>query len=370
MTQNNSAKNFSYIGIGRVSGIILQAIFYLLFASLLDPASYGELNIIIALAGTFAVVSRFGLNLSLQVYQAKKKSEIADQIKTLFVITTAIASLILLPIDVFAAVLCVGFSFFILNQRNLLGLLQYKKFMINNILKNILFLIIPIVLYFILEIPGIILGMAIASLIGTIPLFTDLKLRSFVGLRNYYKVLIQNYMFDLHLLSFMVDKLVISYLFGLFIVGIYQFNLQILLALGALPSILGSYLVSEESKGVIHNKISSLVILGSVVLAIIVIILSPFFVNEFFPKYSDGIVSLQIIVLTIIPQTISIFLSSKLIARESTKLGYISLIYLVSLIALISFLGNFYGLEGLSLAVLISTIMNTVFYYVLYHKLG
>ena len=370
MTQNNSAKNFSYVGIGRVSGIILQGIFYLLFASLLDPASYGELNVIIALAGTFVVVSRFGLNLSLQVYQAKKKSEIADQIKTLFVITTAIASLILLPIDVFAAVLCVGISFFILNQRNLLGLLQYKKFMINNILRNILFLIIPIILYFILEIPGIVLGMAIASLIGSIPLFTDLKLRSFVGLRNYYKVLIQNYILDLHSLSFMVDKLVISYLFGLFIVGIYQFNLQILLALGVLPSVLGSYLISEESRGAIHNKISSLIILGSVVLAIIVIILSPFFVNEFFPKYSDGIFSLQIIVLTIIPQSINTFLVSKLIGRESTKVGYVSLTYLVSLIALIYFLGNFYGLEGLSLAVLISTMIATIFYYVLYHKQG
>ena len=107
MTLNNSAKNFSYVGFGRVFGIIFQGIFYLLFASLLEPESYGELNVIVALATTFAVVSRFGLNLSLQVYQSKKKSEIADQIKTLFVITTAIASLILLPIDVFGAVLCV-----------------------------------------------------------------------------------------------------------------------------------------------------------------------------------------------------------------------------------------------------------------------
>jgi len=368
MKLDDAFKNFSYVGIGRVFGIILQAIFYLLFASLLEPESYGELNVVIAIAGSFAVVSRFGLNLSLQVYQAKKKSEIADQIKTLFVISTSVAALILLPIDVFAAVLCVGFSFFILNQQNLLGLRQYKKFMINAILRNILFLIIPIILYFIFDIPGIVLGMAIANIIGSIPLFTDLKLRSFGGLRNYYKVLIQNYISDLSQLSLMLDKLVISYLFSMFIVGIYQFNLQVLLALGVLPNVLSSYLISEESSGVSHKKIKSLVILGSVILAIIVIILSPFFVNEFFPKYSDGIFSLQIIVLSIIPRTISTLFWTKLLARESTKVGYVSLTYLASLIILISLLGEFYGLEGLSIAFIFSSIINTIFYYILYRK--
>jgi len=370
MKLDDAFKNFSYVGIGRVSALILQAIFYLLFASLLDPESYGELNVIIALAGTFAVVSRFGLNVSIQVYQAKKKSEITDQLKTLFVISTSVAALILLPIDIFAALLCVGFSFFIMNQHNLLGLLQYKKFMINTLIRNILVLIISIILYFIFDIPGIVLGMAIASIIGSITLFSDLKLRSLGGLRNYYKVLIQNYFLDLALLSYVLDKLVISYLFGMFIVGIYQFNLQILLALGALPAVLSSYLISEESRGVTHKKISYFVILGSVVLAIVVIILCPIFVNEFFPKYSDGIFSLQIIVLTIIPQSISIPFSSKLIARESTKIGYVALTYLASLIALIYFLGNFYGLEGLSLAVLISATIGAIFSYVLYHKQG
>jgi len=368
MKLDDATKNFSHVGIGRASAIIFQTVFYLLFASILGPESYGELNVIIALAGTFAIVSRFGLNLSLQVYQAKKRSETTDQIKTLFVISTSVAALILLLIDVFAAVLCLGFSFFIMNQQNLLGLLQYKKFMINTILRNILFLIIPIILYFVLEIPGIVLGMAIASIIGSIPLFSQLKLRSFSGLRNIYKVLIQNYILDLSLLSYMLDKLIISYLFGLFIVGISQFNLQVLLALGVLPSVLGSYLISEESRGVTHNKISYLVILGSIVLSIVVIIMSPFFVNEFFPKYSDGIFSLQIIVLSIVPKTISTLFGAKLLARESTKVGYVSLIYLASFIVLISILGEFYGLEGLSIAVMFSSIISAIFNYIIYRK--
>jgi len=366
MVQNSSAREFYHVGLGKVVATVLQALFYILFAALLDPESYGELSVILALAGTFATVSRFGLNWSIQVYQAKKNSTVSDQIKTLFIITTSAAALILLPIDALAAVMCVGMSFFIMNQQNLLGLRKYKKFMINSMIKSGLFFVIPIVLYFVLEIPGIVLGMAIASFIGSIPLFRDLKIRSFVNLKNYFKVLFQNYLIDLSGLSLMLDKLLIAYLFGLFVVGVYQFNLQILLALGALPGILGSYLISEESSGATHKKISYLVILASIGLAIGVIILSPFLVNEFFPKYSDGILALQILSLTIIPQSVGTIYGSKLLARESTKVGFVSLTSVGTLLILVAVIGSSYGLEGLSLAILFSTIISTVFFYVLY----
>ena len=112
MEQNNSVKNFLYVGIGRVVAIILQALFYLVFAALLDPDVYGKLNVILALAGTFSTISLLGLNITLQVYRAKENSTISDQVNTLFVISTATAGLILVTIDAFAAVLCIGTSFF------------------------------------------------------------------------------------------------------------------------------------------------------------------------------------------------------------------------------------------------------------------
>ena len=76
MEKNKSFKNFSYIGIGRLVAIVLQAIFYLLFASLLGPESYGQLSVIIAFAGAFAAISGFGLHHTITVFQAKKKIEI------------------------------------------------------------------------------------------------------------------------------------------------------------------------------------------------------------------------------------------------------------------------------------------------------
>jgi len=370
MDEKRSLTNFSYIGIGRFAAILLQALFYLLFASLLGPEIYGKLSIILAFAATFSIVSSFGLNLSLQVYRAKNNTKLSAQITTLFLISTSGAAIILLFIDQFAAILCIGLSLFSMSQAYLLGLKQYKKFMIYSIIKSSTFFVIPIVLYFVLEIPGIVLGMAISHFLASIPFFKVIKIKSLSGIQNYYKVLIHNFgVTSGAFLPFVLDKLLIGYLFGFFITGIYQFNLHILIALGSLPGVLGAYLVSEEASGVRHRKLSNLTILVSVILAGVAIILAPYLINQFFPKYSEGIFSLQILILSIIPQTFSAIYSSKLLAIESTKIGYTSLVHIGSILILIVFLGDLYGLVGLALAVLFSITITTIFTFILYSQL-
>lgn len=368
MEKNNSAKNFSYVGVGRFSAIIFQSLFYILFARLLAPELYGELSVVIALAGTFSIVSRLGMNISLQVYQAKNNSDISEQIKTLFLISTTVASLILLPINLFAAILCAAISIYIMTQQNLLGLRQYKKYMINTLIKSGLFFLVPILLFFILEIPGIVLGMAIASFIGSIPFFRNLKIISFKNLRTNFKVFTQNYIIDLSSLYQFIDKLLIVFLFGNFIVGVYQFNFQIYLAIAAFPGILSSYLISEESRGTTHKKISILVILCSICVSTLVVLFSPIIVKELFPKYIEGITALQIIALTIIPQSIAVTFGSKLIARESTKIGFVYLAQIGFQLIFIVFLGEQFGLVGLSLSILFSIIISLGMQFFLYKK--
>ena len=96
MRFGNFSKNFSYVGIGKAGSTAFHGIFYLVFAALLDPESYGNLSYLIALAGTVSIISRFGLNQTVTVYQAKNNSTLSNQINVLAVITTTIASLILL----------------------------------------------------------------------------------------------------------------------------------------------------------------------------------------------------------------------------------------------------------------------------------
>lgn len=365
----SSARNFSYVSIGRIVGTIIQALFYLLFAKLIGPESYGELNVIIALAGTFSVISRFGLNISVQVYQSKQESEFSNQLKILFVILTGVASLILIPVNIYASVLCFGSSLYVLTQYELLGLRQYKRFMINSILKSSLFFGLPVILYFIIGIPGVILGMAIASIIGSIPVIRTLKPTLSFNLKNRYKVLIQNFLVESSQLTSQIDKLIISFFFGNFIVGVYQFNLQILVALSVVPNVLSSFLLSEESNGVTHGKITKLSILFSVALTIVSIILAPFIVERFFSKYTEGIFSLQILLLALIPYTIIAVYVAKLMAKESTKVGIVSLSNVVILSILIVIFGHFLGLVGLSITIVVSSIINLMLYFMLYRRM-
>jgi len=349
--------------------VILQAIFYLLFAALLEPESYGELNYFIALAGTTALISRFGLNFTVTIYRAKENSKLSDQINTLAIITISAASIFLLFINELAALLALAVSFFMMNQGNLLGFRKYKSYMYNAILRSGSIIVLPILLYFVFDIPGILLGMAISNFIGCLPFFKIIKLTSFFHLKNYYKVLIHNFGVDAATgLSFTIDKLLVAPMFGFFIVGIYQLNIQILLGLGVLPTILYSFLLSEESRGTTHKKITYLVIVTSIVIALLTYALAPIFIEQFFPKYSEGIFSLQILVMSIIPLTLSSYFNAKLQAIESTKIGYSALLRIGLLLLFLVWLGQLYGLLGLSVAVLLSIIANTIFLAILYYK--
>jgi len=369
MKLNNSFINFSYVTVGRLVAVTLQAVFYLLFAALLEPEIYGELNYLIALAGTTALISRFGLNFTITIYRAKNNTKISNQINTLALVSISLAAVFLLFINVFAAFLSLAISFFLMYQGNLLGLKKYKNFMFNAFLRSSSIIIFPILLYFIFDIPGILLGMAIGNIIACIPFFKKIKLTSFFQLKNNYKVLIHNFGVNASTeLSLTVDKLLVAPLFGFFIVGVYQLNIQILIGLSVLPTILYSFLLSEESSGASHKKITYLAFIVSIIMAILAYVLAPIFVNEFFPKYSEGIFGLQIMIWSIIPLTISSYFNAKLQARESTKIGYSAIFRIGLLLLLLAWLGQLYGFVGLSLAILFSIISNTIFLAILYYK--
>ena len=101
--------------LGRVLSSAMMAVFFLIFATILEPSKYGEMGYLIALAGTFSVVSRFGLPQTVVVYLAKEKKLLAHQVNLLAVITSSAATIILLFINIYAAFLCLGISFFLVN---------------------------------------------------------------------------------------------------------------------------------------------------------------------------------------------------------------------------------------------------------------
>lgn len=372
MEFGKSTTNFSYVALGKMIGAGLQAIFYFILAIFLEPTIYGELSYIIAIAGTGSIMARFGLNHTITVYQAKGESNLANQINVLALITICVTALIVLTIDLFSALLLLSLSFFVMNQHNLLGLKKYKTYMILTLAKNGSLLLIPLSLFFIFDISGILIGMAISNILFSFNFLTKIKknICSFVHIKRNFRTILHNFGVDASInLSRNIDKLFIVPILGFTYVGIYQLNLQILFALEIIPLSLHSFLLSEEASGKTHSKLILIVIFISIILSVLLIIFSPVLIDTLFPKYAEGIPSLQILIISLIPLSISSIFNAKLQAKESTKIGYSALLRIGLLIVLIIILGNWYGLIGLSLSVLFSSIAYTTFLAILYYKI-
>lgn len=369
MSEKQTARNFSFVVLGRIVNVALQAIFYFVFAALLGPESFGKVSFLIAIGGTASIISQFGLNASVVVYHGKGDKLLVNQINVFSLIATGIAAVILIPFDIGSALIAFSLSYFIMNQHNLLGMKRYKTYFIDSLIKGISILALPVLLYFFFDLPGILIGMAIGNFIGGTHFIKLLSrhTNSFIEFRNNLKVIIHNFGVTISTgLPKWADKLLIMPLFGFTFVGIYQFNFQVLLGLEIFPLALQSFLLSEESSGRSHRKLTYLSIIITVMIVITVIAISPIVINEFFPKYVEGIQSLQIMILALIPTAISAVFIAKLQASKSTKIGYSALVRLPSLLVLIVILGNMWGLVGLSLSVVISIVLHTIFIVYLY----
>ena len=127
------------------------------------------------------------------------------------------------------------------------------------------------------------------------------------------------------------------------------------------------FLLSEESSGKKHARISYLVIVSTIILVIVSFFTSTFLIDTFFPNFSDGVFSLQLILVSLIPISVSSVFYPKLQALESTKVGIPPIFRIISLLLLVIILGNMYGLLGLSLAVLISSSIETLFLGIIFY---
>lgn len=370
MSRENSLRNFSYVGFGRLISNGLQAVFFIIFAYLLDPMKYGELSYLISIAGTASIISRFGFPYLALIYQAKDDKNSSNSVNVLAVISTGIAAIILISVDVYVALLCFALSLFIMNQHNLIGMKRYKHYLIVSILRGVLFISLPLMFYFIFEIPGILIGIIISYFIGSFEFLRIIsKLRNFPKFKPSFKLLTNNFSVDAsNNLPRWIDKLVIVPLFGLSIVGIYQFNLQIMFLFAILPTALHSFLLSEEASGIKHKKIIFIVLVLAMIIVLTVIIISPLVIEFMFPNYVEGINSLQIMIISIIPLTFASIFNAKLQAKESTLIGYSALVRIAALLGLTAILGSFYGLIGLAYSVLISTILYLISLYIIYKK--
>ena len=368
-----SNKGLVYIIIGNIVGAILTGGFWLLLASLQSVEEYGKTSYMISMASLASSFALLGLNTAITTFIPKGHEKIHVAANQVVLISSIIAALIVAQRDWLLGFFVVGMSFWMMSIYEFLGRKSYKQYAIANIGARGCQLLLSIVLYYLIGIPGIIIGFTISFFLFSHRYIHSIKYfnRDFSEISGKMKFALHSYSFNMsNALLMYFDKIIIPPIFGYAILGYYQLGFQFLMFLGMIPISFFQYLIPEESSG---NKKTKLRIIGfglSIGLAVLLYFLSPTIINIFFPHYQNSLDAIRVISIGIIPMMIAYIINSKFLSEGNTRGVVIgAIIYQILQITLMILLGRLIEVTGIALSVVIALTGQALFL-LLYKKLS
>ena len=353
MIFNNSLKNISKIGIGDIIANGISAIFWFYLASSMLPAEYGHIHYLMSFAAIAATLSTIGAQNVITVYISKNKNVTSTLFfvsLTFSIISCLILFLIFNKFEI--GLLAIGMMIFTHGIASNLGNRNYSKYAIYSILQKISMVFFSISFYYFLGIDWILLGIGLSYFIYA-KLFVN-YLKKFKielkELKSNKKFILENYFLMLtNMVTTQMDKLLITPILGLAILGNYSLAIQVLAIIGIIPGIIFKYVLPEASRGNYSKKLQRNVILLSILLALIGIFVIPNIIPLFFDKYNEVIQIIQIMSLSIIPNTINMFYYSQFLAAEKGKTPLFGGIISSSILVIgMIVLGSLYGVIGIA----------------------
>jgi len=158
------------------------------------------------------------------------------------------------------------------------------------------------------------------------------------------------------------DKLIIGLVFGFSVLGSYLLAAQYLMLLNTIPSALVTYLLPKESQGKPNKTIKILSVGVSCILVIVAVSVVPHAIDAFFPDYQESILPAQIMSIAIIPITIHTIFESQFIGKEMPRIPLIGTgLQTITYFSLIILVGMEFGIIGIAIAFLISTVTRASF---------
>ena len=346
-------KDLTSIGFSNVIGTAISAIFWLYLASLILPESYGEIHYFIGIAGIAQVISLIGSSNVLTVYTAKNV-KIHSTLFLVSIIAAVISALVIIIIfyRFDAALLALGYVIFELLNAVLLGkklFVKYSKFFI---IQKILTLTLGIGFYYTLGVDGIILAIALSFIpyfVLFISEFRETKI-DFSLLRPRKGFIINNYVMSmLGTSGSQIDKLIIAPLLGFALLGNYSLALQLFTVMLMFSMIVYKYILPQDASGKSNKTLKSVIVLISIGISVLGIVLSPLVIPDLFPKYIETIDAIQIMSVAVVPGTIILLYTSKLLGLEKSRFVLISkAISLSMLVTGFIILGPIFGITGLA----------------------
>ena len=357
-------KGLALIGSADIISSAISAVFWLVIASLLLVEEYGEISYFIAIA-SISICCVVGSPQALMVYSTKYE-KIVPSLLLLTLIFTVAASLIAFIIVQRFEIIFLVFSFIVLEVSITLLVgkklyTRYSKFLLT---QKILQFVIGVGLSFSLGVNGVLIGIALANFV-LIPIFYKELRRykiDFSLLKPRKEFIINNQM--IYLISVFrrdIDKIIIVPLLGFTVLGNFALTLQFFTIMMVLSSISYKYLLPKDVSGEKNAKLKKILILGSVLIALSGFFFSPYFIENFFTKFTESIIPIQIASFSVIPSTISVILFAKILALEKSRFLIIanSVQLCVILIGTI-FLGILYGIIGVTIAFVLGNTVHAI----------
>ena len=368
-------KSLASVGLGDIIGSGITAVFWFYLAILMNPDSFGELHYFISIAAIVSYFTLIGSQNTITVYVAKK-----IPIQTTFnfisliggIIGFVILYLLFQRIDI--GFLVFGYIIYNLVTGQLLGKQEYKNYFKYVIIQKILTLVFGLGLFIILDIQGVIYGLAISYVF-----FSFVIIKNFTKVKIDFKLLyprkgfiINNYLNGLNgTVHGQADKIIIMPILGAALLGNYSLSLQIISMMMIFSAILYKYMLPQESAGYNIELIKKLLIFSSIILTIIGFFIVPIIVPTIFPKYTDAIEPIKIMSFSIIPMSISRIYTSKFLSMEKSKVIFIgSVTSTVILIPTMIAFGIWFDISGIAASFVLATVIQASYYYLASKKLN
>ena len=367
----NRFRDLSFFSIGTLVTNGIGGLFWLYMASLLGTEGYGEISYLISIGLIASTISLAGMSNILIVYGAKN-IKIQSTIFLVGLLSSGITALVVFFFvikDPAVSLYVIGFVIFTLITAELIGRKLFVKYSKIIIIQKILLVIFSIILYHLIGLEGVLLGMAISFLIFGFIIFKTFKEMkiNFGIFKGRIRFSINSFLLDISgAFDGSLDKIIIAPLLGFALLGNYQLALQFVALLYIIPGMLFSYILSHDASGNSTKLIKQIIVIISVIFAILSIILSPIIIPLLFPTFTEAIMLIQIMSVSIIPSAIASTYISKYLGLEKSKIVIIgSGLYLSTQIISIIILAMMYGINGVGVSIVISAFIHMTYFVVI-----
>ena len=366
-------KGLFSIGFSDVISGGISSFFWLYLATLLDVESYGKIFYLLAIVSVASTISLIGSRNTLSVY-IPKNIQLQSAVYFIVVIFGTVSTLIIFSLyrDLGLSLYVIGAVIFGSSTSEILAKKLYMVYSKYLITQKIISVGLSLGLYHWIGVDGVILGIALSFFVYVpiiIKTFKTSKI-DFSLLRPRFGFLINSYAIDIiSTLGKQADKLVIVPLLGLTLLGNYQLGIQFISVFQLLPMIVLKYTLPHDASGNANKNLKITTILISICFTVLIIILAPIIIPLFFQKFIYVIEVIQILSLSLITLTINTIYTSKFFASENSKIILIDVtLYLSSFLLSVLIIGNMWGIAGIAIAYVISSIVPIIYLIVMDQK--